>query len=1206
MPSAGSGGRSAGPPAEKWPCPKCTLVNEPMHLQCVVCREERPQSPPGGSGAGLRLPDPVATALAEKQAGDRGEIEDDELRERDRMVQLCRRGPPRRLEVLQVRGVGSAEHISGEYRLRPDAGEWVRSCGCMALCPIRGSSACDSEPYWEFQTIPAGDPAAARVPAGVRSRDRYANPFIVHPWLGSGGLAVAVTVRRNVSPPRERPTPAAVAAAAVVVITGCESAGSGAIEAVLGRLSSGRFRIGASANEHLGRFLRDRSRRPAPPGLPDSVLGQGAYGMVVRGKDSEVDKDVHVAIKVVNLARCASGKMTAQGVEARQKMRERELLLPRSLPTHSNIVSMVDGEEMGDIIIMVYELMAGGDLKQYIRAGRYLDSPAVGAGKHPVFEQFVGDLIKGTQALHRKSIAHRDLKPQNLLLSSTDLKVAVLKLADFGFAREAGPGDLMCTQVGTPSYIAPEVIRGGAPYTTKADVYSIGVVIVEMATGMPPITAADVQRLYDKKLRHELAPHVMNGIKQPGCADFCRTLLDLDPERRPELAVVDGNPFVQVCFQAQRERDSPRPRPPQKRHARVELGPCVSIPIAPRGQECGDALCLAVDSRGRAVIGTTQGFDVVEDCKRVAAAPLGDAAAPPSSADRYRRLGGGVQAVVALGVSLSAGSAPALSFAIAGGGRPAALLPGEVGLWDEDAGQLVATDTCQWAGCPESPHPVVSLAADGHWLAAATAEAVYVWVLDGVPARPQRMHRIPSAPNPTGVLHLSQRAAPEGSDPTKAIVCWPSVAGKGVVGVAAVIHDPQAPPSQGADGLGPPAVRNFRCGQAEELSALVCHMKSGTVAAATQQAFAVYLWNLETGAEVTVLSRGTIPAAIASLSVVDRPGTGAALLAVSARGTAHVWTRPHNGSWREGRHLSQKHQLRDDVLAAAFVKPSHDVPVGSECFWVLGPETRALQKHYVVISGMDDSMRLVQRLQLPPAPWVGPHGAAPSLADRPREDTIVAINLDGTDVSPPHMIINPTGRLKEAPWPCGVVLRGSEMLFLGSHLYLMPHMWLKRAVLLTRGGARPGVVQLEYRVGRLCATVVLEFPQQSTAASLFDRVVASTGCVPQDNSGRGALAPVPAVQQLLAPSPCRPLWLFLLWQQSLDRDGGAHTRWLPDADPRCAPGGHLGPRSLRHQVHAFLAGPRPVPPPAVQAPTGSGWLPTWPPKGWLPTWPPKG
>eukprot|EP01062_Namystynia_karyoxenos_P063896 TRINITY_DN5670_c0_g5_i1.p1 TRINITY_DN5670_c0_g5~~TRINITY_DN5670_c0_g5_i1.p1 ORF type:complete len:1244 (+),score=309.84 TRINITY_DN5670_c0_g5_i1:130-3861(+) len=1233
--------QSSGP---AWQCKKCTLLNQPMHLLCAACSEKRPPSPrlgPGGRGGGGRgsgggaaapaaPPPPPARSPPGVGGGPRPSpsVERPDPQRRSSGSGASSQPP----EFLRVTG---PEHLTGVYRLAPDASEWLHPSGSIAIRPFTGAS----PPFWQFANV---RPNGERTPTGVRSRDQAESPIKVHPWIDSSSCIVqGLVVMKGASPPLPQPPLPPPSEG-----TGDHTGGFASILSSFdgpgrddppvipppGRpahhdpdmmVLSGRFRIAPGAKEALEHFLRNPRDRSVPQGAPGAVLGQGCYGVVVRGKDSDDGKDV--AIKFVDLSRCASDKMTPrEGAEAKRKMRERELLLPRDMPTHSNIVSMIDREESGDLIIMIYELMAGGDLQQYIRRG--LESPAAG-GAHPVFEQLVGDLIKGTRELHRKNIAHRDLKPQNLLLSSRDLRVAVMKIADFGFARKQGPEDLMRTAVGTPLYVAPEVVLGRAPYTVKADVYSIGVVIVQMATGQYPVNAVEAQALYQKKHRAELTSQVMNGIKQPGCKDFCCMLLSPSGEQRPDLAdpAVEDNPFVQVCFKARRERPTaggklpprqPPPPPPQVwQRPREVLGPCVSVAIAPRGLGCDDALCFAVDSRRRrTLIGTSQGFDIVEDCKRIASAPLGDAAAMPSSADRYRRLNGGVQAVVVLGVSLSAGGDPKMSFAIAGGGRPAALLPGEVGLWDDDAAELVAVDTCRWTVRPDSPHPVVSLAADGHWLAAATAEAVYIWALDGVPARPQRMHRLPTAPNPTGVLYISQRDASEGPE-SRAMVCYPYNADKkGVVGIAVLTHasQPPRPPlrqacrqvrhraqqqcPQAADGnssVPEQHVYSLDSGRGEELSALVCHMKSGNIAATTQTGYGVYMWNLDTGAEVTVLSRGTTQSAISSLSIVDRPGIASAVLAVSAQGSAHVWTRLRKGSWREGHHLTQKHQVADRVVAAAFVEPSTDLPVGWECFWVLGPETKTLQKYHVGISGSGDSMRLVQKLSLPPAPWVGIEDAVPSLADRPRHDTILAINLDGADPSQPHMTINPTGRLDDAPVPCGILLRGSEILLLGSHPYVMPHMWLKVAVLLTRGGARPGVVQLEYRVGQICATIELEFPRESTAASLFDRVVASTECAPQDKSGRAAGTPVPVPQQLLAPSPCRPLWLFLLWQQRLDRIGSAHTRWLPDVERRRAPSGLLGPRSLRHLVHAFIAGPRPVPPPGVQAPTGAGWLSSW-------------
>ncbi|KAH7297997.1 hypothetical protein KP509_25G022500 [Ceratopteris richardii] len=118
--------------------------------------------------------------------------------------------------------------------------------------------------------------------------------------------------------------------------------------------------------------------------------------------------------------------------------------------THPNIVRLFDVLEDEFSICLVLEYCAGGDLATYIKEkGRVREATA---------RRFMQHLGAGLQMLHSANLIHRDLKPQNLLLSSRD-KDVVLKISDFGLARELEPGDYAVTVCGSPLYMAPEVLQ---------------------------------------------------------------------------------------------------------------------------------------------------------------------------------------------------------------------------------------------------------------------------------------------------------------------------------------------------------------------------------------------------------------------------------------------------------------------------------------------------------------------------------------------------------------------------------------------------------------------------------------------------------------------------------------------------------------------------------------------------------------------------
>jgi serine/threonine-protein kinase ULK/ATG1 len=110
----------------------------------------------------------------------------------------------------------------------------------------------------------------------------------------------------------------------------------------------------------------------------------------------------------------------------------------------------------------VYEYCNGGTLEKMLKQeGRLQEGRAMG---------YFRQLVEAFKVLNRYNIMHRDLKPDNILFHN-----GVLKLGDFGFCKSLG-GDMASTMLGSPIYMAPEVLKGEI-YTNKADTWSLGVVL---------------------------------------------------------------------------------------------------------------------------------------------------------------------------------------------------------------------------------------------------------------------------------------------------------------------------------------------------------------------------------------------------------------------------------------------------------------------------------------------------------------------------------------------------------------------------------------------------------------------------------------------------------------------------------------------------------------------------------------------------------
>lgn len=196
---------------------------------------------------------------------------------------------------------------------------------------------------------------------------------------------------------------------------------------------------------------------------------------------------------------------------------------------HPHIVALIDCQESSTHIHLVMEYCALGDLSQFIKKRDTLGdhpstrdmiskypNPRVGGLNEVVVRHFLKQLASSLEFLRSKNLIHRDVKPQNLLLSPSPISFAkgaaevephkgaedsftplagieslpMLKIADFGFARCLPSTSLAETLCGSPLYMAPEILRY-EKYDAIADLWSVGTVLYEMVVGKPPFRAAN-------------------------------------------------------------------------------------------------------------------------------------------------------------------------------------------------------------------------------------------------------------------------------------------------------------------------------------------------------------------------------------------------------------------------------------------------------------------------------------------------------------------------------------------------------------------------------------------------------------------------------------------------------------------------------------------------------------------------------------------
>lgn len=190
-------------------------------------------------------------------------------------------------------------------------------------------------------------------------------------------------------------------------------------------------------------------------------IGEGAYGVVYKAKD--VTSGDMVALKRIRLDSEADGVPSTA---------IREISLLKELD-HINIVKLLDIIHADNKLFLVFEFL-NQDLKKYMES-----FPSKNGLPLPLVKSYLFQLMHGISYCHTHRILHRDLKPQNLLLSNDGL----IKLADFGLARAFGvPVRTFTHEVVTLWYRPPEILLGCKYYSTEVDIWSLGSIFSEMAT----------------------------------------------------------------------------------------------------------------------------------------------------------------------------------------------------------------------------------------------------------------------------------------------------------------------------------------------------------------------------------------------------------------------------------------------------------------------------------------------------------------------------------------------------------------------------------------------------------------------------------------------------------------------------------------------------------------------------------------------------
>ncbi|CAN6440340.1 unnamed protein product [Victoria cruziana] len=259
-------------------------------------------------------------------------------------------------------------------------------------------------------------------------------------------------------------------------------------------------------------------------------LGRGEFGITYLCTDRETREAL--ACKSISKRKLR----TAIDVEDVR----REVAIMGSLPDHPNVVKLRATYEDADAVHLVMELCEGGELFDRIVArGHYSERAAATVTR---------TIVEVVQMCHKNGVIHRDLKPENFLFANKK-ENSPLKAIDFGLSVFFKPGERFSEIVGSPYYMAPEVLKRN--YGPEVDVWSAGVILYILLCGVPPFWAESEQGVAQAILRGVID---FKRDPWPKVSDTARSLvrqmLEPDPRRRLTAQQVLDHPWLQNAKKA--------------------------------------------------------------------------------------------------------------------------------------------------------------------------------------------------------------------------------------------------------------------------------------------------------------------------------------------------------------------------------------------------------------------------------------------------------------------------------------------------------------------------------------------------------------------------------------------------------------------------------------------------------------------------------
>lgn len=253
-------------------------------------------------------------------------------------------------------------------------------------------------------------------------------------------------------------------------------------------------------------------------------LGSGSYGNVYKAHGKTGAREA-VAVKCVLKSKLCKAEVDNIVTEISLMKRFK----------HPHIVEMKDFAWDANYIYIIMDYYGGGDLSRFIKSRNVLAEDVV--------KKFLQQLALALRYLRSQSVAHMDLKPSNILLSSP--RKPVLKLADFGFAQHFSDEETATKIKGSPLYMAPEMLLH-RKYDARVDIWSVGIILYEALFGKAPYKSDTIDEVL-VKIKEQQPIVIPRGRKlSDPCRDLLTRCLKTNPEERMTFEEFFGHPFLDL------------------------------------------------------------------------------------------------------------------------------------------------------------------------------------------------------------------------------------------------------------------------------------------------------------------------------------------------------------------------------------------------------------------------------------------------------------------------------------------------------------------------------------------------------------------------------------------------------------------------------------------------------------------------------------